>query len=144
MFKFVPYKREHVIPFLDQPSNIGIKDIFLKDNATQFENYNSVTGTFNDVPVFCGGILKVWEKRGFIWTVFNEDCKKNFVPVFRGIKKYLTEQQEIYHRIEVAIPVDFEIGRRRAEMLGFKIECPLARKFFSDGQDCALYAMVRD
>lgn len=143
MFEIVKYKKEHIIPMLDQKANIANKELFLSGQMAAVEAADSFTGLLDGKPVLCGGVFQYWNGRGLLWSVFNEECKSNFVPVFRGIKKFLSEQLKIYNRIEVAIPCDFEAGKRRIKLLGFKLECEKAEKFLPNGQDCALYALVR-
>ena len=143
MFEVIPYKHEHIAPLLEQKINLPIKAFFTTGPGSQFESRGTAfTGTYDGVPVICGAIEHIWENRGIIWSVFNEECKGNFVPVFRAIKKFLSQSE--YKRIEVSIPCDFLIGRRRAEMLGFKLECECAKKYLPDGTDCAIYAMVKE
>lgn len=144
MFDLVPYKREHLIPLLDQRENLSVKELFISGTAESLEKSDAFTLLVNGVPSVCGGVLRYWEGRGQIWCVFNEDFRHNFVPVFRGIKVYLSEQLKTYRRIEASIPIDFPKGRRRIEMLGFKLECELAEKFLPDGRSCSLYALVRE
>lgn len=144
MFSLVAYKKEHVIPMLDQPSNLHAKTDYLAGLAEWAETKESFTGVLNGLPVVCGGLLMCWKDRGQIWTVFSEECKSNFIPVFRGIRAYLDQQNEKVARLELSIPCEFELGRRRAELLGFKLECERARKFLPDGTDCALYSRVRE
>jgi len=143
-FQLIQYKAEHVLPLVEQPMNSDIRDSYIGGLAQLLETHPSMTGIMNGRPMVCGGVIKMWEGRGCVWTVFNEESRTCFVPVFRGIRKFLAQQMEEYNRLEMAVPVSFEIGHRRAKMLGFKVECHLARKFLPSGEDCVLYSMVRD
>lgn len=142
-FKLVPFKAVHIMPMLEQPINIAHRDQFTNGVAEWVEQKGCFTGLLGEKPVVCGGILAYWPGRGQIWTMFDENCGGNFVPIFRGIKRYLKEQGKVFKRIEVSIPYDFSIGRRRAEMLGFKLECDRATAFLPDGGDAALYSLVQ-
>ncbi len=142
MFEVVPYKHEHILPLIEQKINRFNKEFFLNGVGREFEKQGTaVTGLWNGTPVICGAINEIWENRGMVWCMFNEEVKYNFVPVFRGIKKFI--EQSKFRRIEICIPCDMKQSRRRTEMLGFKLECDRAEKFLRDGTDCALYALVR-
>jgi len=143
-FQLIPYRAEHVFPLLEQGINADIKESYLGGLASLLEQQESVTGVVNGSPMVCGGVIKLWEGRGCVWTVFNEDAKECFVPVFRGIKSFLDQQLKLYNRLEISVPVDFELGHRRAKLLGFEVECALARKFLPSGSDCVLYSMIRE
>lgn len=144
MFKVVPFKQAHVLRMLEQKSNAHLKSFFTTGAGSKFEEEGiSFSGELNGSVVICGSIKEIWPNRGFIWCVFDEQVKQNFVPVFRGIKKFLRESP--FRRIEVCIsPWNFHVGRRRAEMLGFKLECDRAVKFLPDGTDCSIYSLVRE
>lgn len=142
MFELVPYKHEHVVQLLDQKINLSVKEYFLNGPGREFENRGTaVTGMLNGEVMVCGAIEKIWDNRGIIWCVFNERSKHNHISIFRAMKKYLKESA--YNRIEVSVDCAFTHGRRRVEMLGFKLECERAAKFLPDGTDCAIYSMVR-
>jgi len=143
-FQLIPYRKDHVLPMLEQSMNAEIRDSYIGGLAQLLESQASMTGVMNGRPMVCGGVIKMWEGRGVVWTVFNEEARECFVPVFRGIRRFLAQQLEIYNRLEIAVPISFEIGHRRAKLLGFQVECHLARKFLPNGEDCALYVMVRD
>lgn len=143
MFEHVPFRASHIVPLLKQPSNAkhwarfidgGLADALEREGIAR-------TGIVNGEVMFCGGITKYWEGRGITWIIFNEESKACFVPVFRGIRKWLQEQP--YRRIELTTPVDNEQFHRRARMWGFKLEAPKMEKFLPSGEDCALYALVR-
>lgn len=144
MFDLVAYKKEHALAFVDQEINASVREAYKGGTAEFLESQTSVTGLYKGEPMVSGGVIKLWEGRACVWTIFNERSKECFVPVFRGIKSFLKLQLNTYRRLEIAVPVDFEIGHRRAILLGFKLECPLAEKYLPDGTDCSLYAMVRE
>lgn len=141
MFEFVQFKKEHLTPLLDQPTNAHLRSWIQNGNADIMEKQFSRTLLADGVPLICGGVTQYWEGRGQVWTIFNENCKANFLPVFRVIRRFLAEQP--CRRLEMCVPVDLEKGHRRARMLGFKLECPLAPKYLPDGSDCSLYSLVR-
>lgn len=143
VMNLVPYKKEHALQLAAQPMNAEARASYEGGLAELLEKHSSMTVMVNDMPMVCGGVIEMWKGRGYLWTMFNEQSKRCFVPTFRGIQKFLDIQLEKYPRLEVAIPVSFKLGQRRAELLGFKMECPLAKKFLPNGEDCVLYSMVR-
>ena len=143
-FKLTEYRREHLIPLMDQASNIANKKVYVEDGLAAFlETQHGYTGLIDGKPMVCGGVLKLWEGRGYVWTVFNEEAKHCFVPIFRGISRVLKTELLRYRRLEMAVPANFEVGHRRAKLLGFKVECALAEQYLPGGEDCVLYSMLR-
>lgn len=143
MFKIVPFCEEHLLDFCDQPSHAGVLREWLGNgNAKRLEQTDTFSGLWGKKVLVCGGITPYWPGRGLLWCVFNEESKINFVPVFRGLRKWVREQP--FSRIEVAVPLDFPIGHRRAELFGFELETPRARKYHIDGKDAAIYVLIKE
>lgn len=142
MFKELPFHRSHLDPMLSQRINSGLG--FGLAQLIALESGDSRTFFYNDVPQICGGIVQYWNRRGHVWSVFNEDCKQNFVPTFRAVKKWLNKMiEEKYNRLELSIACDLMIAHRRAHLLGFDLEVHRAKKFLPDGTDCSLYSITR-
>jgi len=141
MFKVVPLKKEHIDYLLAQKLNLPVKDSFTQSMKDGLEKTKSETIMCDDIPMFCGGVIQIWPGRGQIWCLFNEESKPCFLPVFRRIKKFLDNCD--FDRMELSVPIGLEVGVRRARMLGFKVECDLARKFLPGGIDCTLFSRVR-
>lgn len=102
----------------------------------------SFTGLVNKEIVICGGLIEYWEGRAHLWTIFSRAYEKYPLASFRGLKKFMEIQP--YRRVEVDVPTDFEKAHRRMRLLGFQLECRIARKFSEEGQDRSLYSWVRD
>ena len=142
MFEFVPFKRAHLLPLLLQDINLDQKSAFINEGLLErVEEIESFTGMWNDQVMFCAGIAPVWKGRGHVWIIFNEESKENFVPVIRGLRKFLKEHP--CRRIEVSMATHLEFAKRRARMLGFTEETPIARKYTPDGQDCSIFTMIK-
>jgi hypothetical protein len=144
MFKQVPLKKEHMEYLLNQKANFESKYFLLsKLDMIESDKY-SVTGLLDEVPMVCGGVLQYWENRGQVWCIFNEQSKHSFVPVLRGIKKFIDNLP--FRRIELSVDCDgpyTEVGVRRAKVLGFDVECLRAKKYLPAGTDCVLMAKVK-
>lgn len=140
--EIIPYKKEHLLEMIYEPHNDSDRDFFLKNGMwVQLENTHSFTIFLKGTPVVCGGVIPYWEGRGQIWTMFSKKCGENFLPVFRLIKKFLKEQPT--PRIEVCVPWNNAVGKRRAQLLGFQLECARAKKYLR-GVDHTLYSLVKE
>lgn len=141
----VEFKSDHILELSRESSNKHLQQWITSGLAIHLEKSESITFIHNGYVAVCGGINPYWDGRGQLWTIFSERTKDNFVPTYRAIKKWLDLLIEnSYRRIELSIDCDFPPGRRRAELLGFKLECELARKYLPTGKDCSLYSMVRE
>lgn len=141
--EMVPYKKEHLLDMIYEPHNDSEREFFLGGGIYQkLEGMDSKTILLNGKPAVCLGIIPYWEGRGQVWSMFSAKCKSNFVPVFRLGKKFFQDQP--LTRIEICVPCGFDIGKRRAILLGFKLECSRARKYLRDGTDCALFSLVKE
>lgn len=138
--EFIPYKTEHAVSLLTDPEE---KKFYSDGLGRRFEITPGCVSIVNDgVLMCCGGVVELWPNRAMVWIIFNINaCKKSFVPVFRAIKKYLDGSK--FERIEMYIPFKLEFAERRAELLGFEMECPFAAKFLPKGQDASIYVKVR-
>lgn len=142
MFKRIPFKKEHAIPLLDEKINEEAKKTISIEQLEELEKQDTATCTWNDEVMCCVGMSKLWDRRGFLWVIFSEKSKRNFIPLFRAAKKAIKDSQ--YNRVEMTIPYEMNSAKKRAELLGFKLECERAPKFFPNGSDAALYAWVRE
>lgn len=141
MFDLVPFKKEHLEPLAKQSINSYLPEWVRDGHADKVEKTLAFTGFVNGEVMVCGGIAHLWAGRGELWSIFSETSKINFLPTFRGIQKFLDNVP--YARIETAIPCDFAIGHRRARLLGFELECERARHYLPNGNDCSLYARIK-
>lgn len=142
MFDVIKFEAEHIKEMVKEPMNAHLSDWYESGRAKFLqENTEGFSVVINEVPVLCGGIVPLWVGRGYLWTVLSDKIKNHSITVYRGLKKALLEQP--YRRIEMDVPVDFELAHRRARFLGFTLECARAKGYLPDGSDRALYAWVR-
>lgn len=92
--------------------------------------------------MMCTGVRELWAGRGVAWVLFNQECTEQFILLFRGVKRFL-ELCPI-NRIESVVLRDFKAGHRWVKLLGFKLEAECMKSFNPAGQDCSLYARVRN
>jgi hypothetical protein len=144
-FSLIPFKAEHVKPWAEQPINHMLKTWIANEVPERLEKAgHSVSGVVNGEILVCGGTSEYWPGRCELWTAFNENSRYNFVPVFRGIKRWLDTVN--YRRIELSIPLDpkqWAIGCRRAVLLGFELEVKCMRGYFPNGSDASLYVRLK-
>lgn len=144
MSELVDFKAEHLVPLSSEPMNAFLKEWINGPLGKTLESTESKTFIYKDQVMVCGGITPYWSGRGQLWTVFSEQSKDNFVPVFRCIRRWLDSLLDgNYRRIELSVDIGFDIGKRRAEMLGFFMETELARQYLPDGKDVSIYSLVK-
>jgi hypothetical protein len=146
MFEIEKLKIEHLEELAAQPINSHVKAWFDNGHAQAMADFEgTVAGFVKGELMIAAGLMPYWTGRAHIWTLFSEKAKGNFVPVFRGIEKYLRSLE--YRRIEMDVPLDSKIteaARRRAMMLGFTLECERAKYYRPNGGDSALYVWLKE
>lgn len=136
--EIIPFKAWHL-------ELLGYRDHGLpQQTADLLESLDSVSILEGKTYLFCGGISEYWPGRGHVWSVFNPESKKNFVPLYRAIQGLLKDRQGRYSRIEMSVDYGFTVANRRARLLGFKLEIERARKYHPGGRDASIYSMVRE
>lgn len=140
-FEQVRFKTGHADVLLDE----GLQP--KGDNGAMFKQREGFKHSYTILrdghPIWSGGIIPYWAKRGHAWMLFGRGCAKNFVPVFRAVHQILRKQTE-FDRIETDVPTDFLQAHRRALLLGFRLEVPRAQKYSPTGEDRAIYIWVRE
>lgn len=140
MFEVVKFERKHAEYLLSLSMNEVYRSYYNEEQFNVICENPGVTIMKDGVPLASGGMLRQWKGHAFVWTLFNEQSKYSFVVVFRHIKGLLKTSMIEFNRLSVAIPKSFPQGVRRAEMLGFEIECKCAKKYFPTGEDAVLMA----
>jgi hypothetical protein len=144
MFKVVKFELEHVKEMLEEPMNSGLS--YFKDNDYHEPKRLAslsfgLTGMIGNKPMVCAFLVPLWRGRGYAAFVFSEQVAKHSIRVYRGMKDTIPNLP--FDRLEFDCPADFELGQRRALMMGFKVMCPLAKKYLPDGRDAVIYEWVR-
>ncbi len=140
MYSVVPFKEEHLTEMLKQKINKAEREMCIAKDLRE-RAHTSFTGMFKDKPMVCGGVVDYEDGIGYLWTVFDERSSKCFQSVFGSIKDFIKKVKPNYANLMLAIPCDFEQGKRRAELLGFRLLHERAVKFLSNGTDCSIYVM---
>ncbi len=144
MLEARPAELVHLEALVNEPMNHGLESWFKDGNAAMLiENTDAFSFFVNGELVMSGGLCRLWTGRAYLWTVLSEKIKQHSITVYRNLKRYLNNQK-VYNRIEMDIPLDLEIAHKRAKFLGFTLECALAKSFSPNGEPRSLYAWVRE
>lgn len=108
-----------------------------------FERQNDSYTLINEEGrvVCCGGVVDMWGGRGELWAIFDKNCKKDFIGIFRTISRFI--ENIPYRRLESVVDWDFKAGHRFVEMLGFKLETPFMGAYRPGGKDCSMYVRIK-
>lgn len=97
------------------------------------------TAVADGVPICCGGVMPVWEGRGYCWTLIDRDAGPHMLGLTRAIRSLLDRSG--WRRLEMAVDAEFEAGARWAVLLGFRLECH-APKYLPNGRDALVYVRL--
>lgn len=145
MFDIVNLQVKHLAQMAEEPMNEFVKLWPPEVLKSWEESGRSFSGFVNGQLMVCVGLAEYWDGRAHIWAVFSERAERPFVAVFRGMQKFLDSQP--YRRLEMDIPIgkDFtEVALRRARLLGFEVECYMAKHYLPSGNDAILLSRVRE
>lgn len=143
MFKLIKFKADHLYSIVDQEINKDFRSWCSLEYFKRLEEgTDALTGVIDDKIMICFGIAVLWNRRGYLWTVLSEDVKQHSTSVYRSLKQFL-EEQTLYDRIEMDVPINMDIAHKRARFLGFHEECHVARRFSPRGEDRSLYSWTR-
>jgi hypothetical protein len=141
MISIVRFEREHAKRMCVQRQQL--LDEFGEADAMSASFGDAWTALLDGRPIACAGVVEVWSGRAYAWALLAEDAGPHMLAITRAIRCFL--QRAPYRRIEMAVTVGFDAGRRWAEMLGFQLETPTAmRNYLPNGKDAWLYARVND
>lgn len=141
--KIVPFTAKHLEDIDIQESQLEELKMMTEDILQMVENQcPSFTCLDDDGTVlFCGGIVPMTTTRACVWSYLSKDLKKNMVKITNACKAYF--KLTPYRRLELHVKCDFDKGHAWARLLGFTLECERMRCFDPNGDDYALYAMVK-
>ncbi len=142
MFEITPLQPDHLLSVLKDPLNEDQGEWPTNKIVYMCKQPYSFTGLVGNDVVICGGLVEYWTNRAHLWTLFSKNYLKHPVACFRGMKSFLECQP--FNRVEMDTPTDLDIAHRRAKLLGFQLECRIARHYNEIGEDRSLYSWVRD
>lgn len=137
----VPFEPGHLRTLSLQPSQAWLGPRLKPEyGASLLKAGPCFTALEGDEVLGCAGVMNMWEGRVMAWALISADAGKNFIRIFKAIKRFVDSHPA--DRIEATVDVNFEEGHRLMKMLGFEYE-GLARKYLPDGRDVCLYARIR-
>lgn len=102
----------------------------------------AMTGLYDGVPVFCGGIVVLWPGVGEGWLYVSEQVAGHRLSFHRAVREWIGRLCADWklHRLQVAIPDWNGMSCRWIKRLGFAEEGPM-RGYGPDGSTFIRYAM---
>ena len=137
----VPFEAKHMSTIRLQKHQTCDIGWMAPDHARLLENEYAFTILDGAEVLMVGGAIKCWEGRGIAWCFLAENIGTRFSAVHRHVKRFFSTQD--FARLEAQVQLEFKQAHRWMKMLGFELECPLARAFFPDGSDAAFYVKVK-
>ena len=141
MIQVVPYEAKHALALDLQMNQQSTARFITLEYAKSLESPYSYTVLLDGAPIAVGGVVKLWENRGFVWSMMDQCAGPHFVTITKVAKKALALAP--YRRIEADTPCNFAQGHRWLLMLGFQQEAERMRAYMPDGTDHTLYAKVK-
>lgn len=92
----------------------------------------------NNIPIFIGGAVNIWNRRSVCWCLIHQDAGKHFVYIIRAIKRFLTMQTG---RVEAYVECDFSAGHKLMQVLDFTKEATRMKGFLENGKDASMYSI---
>ena len=135
--KIVPFRRWH-LEWLQGDAITGFK--INPSELDVLEAANSWTAVVDGNQVACGGYLQQWPGRNIAWAFLNPKSAPYMLTITRTAK---TLMQSLKGRIEMTTRADFEAGHRWAELLGFRIECPILEGYGPEGEAHTAYVRIQ-
>ena len=140
MINFKPLRAEDVLA-LDSIIAIQAGMKITPEYAVDLEQIGGVTAFDGDTPIGTAGIMPMWSGTGLAWALLGLGWRKHARAITNEIIRVLDKTE--MHRIELAVKVDFDAGKRWAKRLGFVLETPVARKWGPDQGDYSIFARVK-
>ncbi len=142
MITLVPYKAEHLSRLTLQPAQEHLRPYLTEENLKLMEGDDSYTMLEDGVPIFCGGVVELWQNRGVMWCYIGGVSRKGFIGIHNITKQYIDLFPQ--KRLEFYVDENFENGHRWARALGFHLEAPRMEAFTISGSASSMYALIRD
>ena len=143
MLKLIPFKPRHAeVLALHQGTLHLLASKFEQNYFDALIGPYAFTGLDPDGHILgAAGIFEYWPGRGEAWAMLDAKCKPYFRDIHRACKRNL--EVAPYHRIEAVVDEGYEEGHRWCRLLGFELEAPLMKSYFTDKRSASLYALVK-
>ncbi|HMX98857.1 MAG TPA: hypothetical protein PK473_03035 [Nitrosomonas sp.] len=119
----------------------GVSDYLTDDKLEQLKKTECYTFLNSEQKIIaCAGIIEYWPGRVEAWMFFHPNCKKDFLGIYKVVKKFLKTRR--FRRVEATVNKAFVNGHRWVKAFGFQLEAETLRKYGLFGEDSSLYALV--
>lgn len=130
--RVTPFRRWHLDWLSEYPAaEPGYAPTLDATALAYLERNVAWTGIVDGVPIACGGLIRLWERRHTCWARLSMESSKYMLPITRHVKQLIA----VPGRTEFTVRADFAAGNRWAKLLGFKIETPCLEHFGPEGED---------
>jgi RimJ/RimL family protein N-acetyltransferase len=142
MAEIVPFNRRDLLEIQEHEclssffDKVGPKHFDLLEN-----NGFSHTIVGSGKILGCAGVLPLSEHKAEAWAFIDIHSREHFIQVHRVVRQFLKEVP--FKRVQGVVDLDFDAGHRWIKLLGFRREGTL-RAYGINGQDCVMYARVRE
>ncbi len=144
--EIIPYRAAHALAIKVRQQDLPDKEYEHFEIWAKFnENGAAFTGMYKGQVAGCAGIRILWEGVGEGWAIFSDQVEHLAAEAYGYVKKYLHTIMDDHGlwRVQVNVRTDLEVYSRYVEGLGFKRE-GLMRKYYLDGSDRYLYAIIKE
>lgn len=143
MIEVIPFHPSHIQELREQEATRHLAAYLSPEMEQHLTNQKwAFTAKIRGRVVMCGGIVEAWRGRGVAWSIIDQRCHFDFVPIHRAVKNFLAICP--LRRIEAEVSIGFRNGHRWMRMLGFKKEAERMRAYLPTGEDATLYALVKE
>ena len=142
-YETIPFRSEHTRALRLQPEQAHLVSVVAEPGYAEalYENSLTAVSVFaNGRIVACGGVIEVWQDRGFAWALISKGLPSQFIAIHRAAR--LMIESCGLGRIEAYIDSGFAEGCRWMDLLGFELDTPKPMQRFANGRDCYLYSRV--
>ena len=87
MIQVVPYEAKHALALDLQMHQQSTARFITLEYAKSLEGEFSYTVLLDGSPIAVGGIAKLWENRGFVWSMMDQCAGPHFVIITKVAKK---------------------------------------------------------
>lgn len=138
---FVPFKQEHVRQIAAQESQRYLAPFIEGVDLSGLENKWSHTFLREGRAIACFGATVIGPSNGEVWAYFDEAVGPHLLRITREARRLILASD--FRRLQAVIFAKSEEGHRWVRALGFELEAPRLRRYFTSGEDAALYGWVR-
>ncbi len=141
-FEVVPLEDWHLAELRLQATQRYVAPMMTAEYGAALRKAGPAFAGIRDGKVLAAaGLIMLHAERASAWALLAEDSGKQFVAIFRAIRRFLDSQS--IRRVDTWAFSEFEPARRWLRMLGFSPEGRM-RSYCEDGSDAELYARITE